>query len=99
MPVAYEFLFIKKTQTIVYYQITQIETTTAFPTSLFSVAVPFSGAGPGFVVRGGGGGGGVSMRGVCGPRPQRVQGRALVGGPGGEAGREALGFEELQTFI
>jgi hypothetical protein len=54
MPVAYEFLFIKKPQTIVYYQITQIETTTAFPTSLFSVAVPFSGAGPGFVVRGGG---------------------------------------------
>jgi hypothetical protein len=51
MPVAYEFLFIKKTQTIVYYQITQIETTTAFPTSLFSVAVPFSGAGPYFCIK------------------------------------------------
>ena len=30
-------------------------------------------------------GGGVSRRGVWGPRPQRVQGRALVGDPGGEA--------------
>ena len=32
---------------------------------------------------GGGGGGGVSRRGVWGPRPQRVQGRVLLGGPGG----------------
>jgi hypothetical protein len=43
-------------------------------------AVPISGADPGFVVRGG-----VSRRGVWGPRPHWVQGRALVGGPGGDA--------------
>jgi hypothetical protein len=51
-------------------------------------AVPISGADPGFVVRGG-----VSRRGVWGPRPHWVQGRALVGGPGGEAPPppEALG--------
>jgi hypothetical protein len=49
-----------------------------------------SGVDPGFVVGGGG---------VWGPRPQRVQGRALVGGPGGEAPRKLWGFEELQTFI
>ena len=45
-----------------------------------------SGADPGFVVGGGG-------------RPQRVQGRALVGGLGGEAPGKLWGFEELQTFI
>ena len=46
-------------------------------------------------------GGGVSRRGVWGPLlgPQRVEGRALVGGPGGEAPRKLWGFEELQTFI
>jgi hypothetical protein len=53
-----------------------------------------TGADPGFVVRVG-----VSMRGVWGPRPQRGQGRALVGGPGGVAPRRLWGFEELQTFI
>ena len=36
--------------------------------------------------------GGVSRRGVWGQRPQRVQGRALVGDPGGEAPPEALGI-------
>jgi hypothetical protein len=47
-----------------------------------------SGADPGFVVRGG-----VSRRGVWGPLlgPQRVEGRALVGGPGGRSPPEALG--------
>ena len=47
-----------------------------------------SGADPGFVVRGG-----VSRRGVWGPLlgPQRVEGRSLVGGPGGRSTPEALG--------
>ena len=43
-------------------------------------------------------GGGVSRRGVWGPlkvSAQRVQGRVLVGGPGGKL----WGFEELPTFI
>ena len=53
-----------------------------------TASVVLSGADPGFVVRGG-----VSRRGVWGPRPQWVQGRALVGGPGDEAPPppEALG--------
>ena len=46
--------------------------------------------------------GGVSRRGVWGPLnvPQRVVGRALVGGPGGEAPPppKLWGFEEFQTF-
>ena len=56
----------------------------------------YSGADPGFVVRGG-----VSGRGVWGPLlgPQRVEGRALVRGPGGQAPRKLWEFEELQTFI
>ena len=59
------------------------------------IYIYISGADPGFVVRGG-----VSRRGVWGPLldPQRVEGRALVGGPG-EAPRKLWGFEELQTFI
>ena len=46
------------------------------------------GADPGFVVTGG-----VSRRGICGPLlgPQRVEGRALVGGPVGLSPPEALG--------
>ena len=44
------------------------------------------------------GGGGVSRRGVWGPRPQRVQGRALVGDPGGEA-HESSGGLRNETFI
>jgi hypothetical protein len=61
---------------------------------IFAVMGILSGADPGFVVRGG-----VGRRGVWGPRPQRVQGRALVGGPGDEAPWKLWGFEELQTFI
>jgi hypothetical protein len=58
----------------------------------------YAGADPGFVVRGG-----VSRRGVWGPHtvPQRVVGRALVGGPGGRSPSpppKLWGFEELQTF-
>jgi hypothetical protein len=54
------------------------------------------GADPGFVVTGG-----VSRRGIWGPLnvPQRVVGRALVGGPGERSPPPKLwGFEELQTF-
>ena len=49
------------------------------------------GADPGFVVRGGGG---VSRRGVWGPLkgPQLIQGRTLVGGPGGLSPPEILGI-------
>ena len=58
----------------------------------------FAGADPGFVVRGGG----VSRRGVWGPLivPQRVVGRALVGGPGGQSPPppKLWGFGVLQTF-
>ena len=47
------------------------------------------GADPGFVVRGG-----VSRRGVWGPLkvPQLIQGRTLVGGPGGLSPPETLGI-------
>jgi hypothetical protein len=50
-----------------------------------------AGADPGFVVR----------RGIWGPLkgPQWVQGRVLVGSPGGEAPWKLWRFEELQTFI
>ena len=53
-----------------------------------NIVIP--GADPGFVVRGGGG---VSRRGVWGPLlgPQRVEGRALIGVPGGRSPPEALG--------
>jgi hypothetical protein len=59
------------------------------------------GLGGGGGVGGGGGGGGVSSRGVWGPLKvhQRVQVRALVGGPGGETPHKLWGFEELHTFI
>ena len=53
----------------------------------------YAGADPGFVVRGRG------REEARGLGTQRVEGRALVGGPGGEAPSKLWGFEELQTFI
>ena len=45
------------------------------------------------------GGVGVGREEARGLGNQRVEGRALIGGPGGEALRKLWGFEELQTFI
>jgi hypothetical protein len=66
-------------------------------TCAYICAIQWSGADPGFGIRGG-----VSRRGVWGllKVPQRFQDRALVGGPGGWNPPPKLwGFEELHTFI
>ena len=54
----------------------------------------FTGADPGFVVRGD-----VSRRGIWGPRPQRVQGRTLVGGPGVEVPGSSGGLRNYRHLF